>query len=250
VSLLHDSRSWERAAALACGIALVAVPGFTVAYKLEAPRSLARFTSGQIAVLAKLNRADVAHLAHIPRIVVPDRWEGDELAYSPMPRVIPQFAQEPKAILVDLSAQVFGAYESGMLVRWGPVSSGDRRHRTPAGTYHLNWHARVRISSENPTWIMPWYFNFASDRGLGLHQYSLPGRPASHGCVRLLAVDARWIYQWGEGWGVDSDTHVTRSGTLVVLMGRYDFTSPPPWLRPEWWKHGVLPRVEEGPPSE
>jgi hypothetical protein len=163
-----------------------------------------------------------------------------------MPQAVPQLSQEKKAIVVDLAAQVFGAYESGRLVRWGPVSSGDRRHRTPPGTYHLNWHARVHVSTENPTWVMPWYFNFANGRGLALHQYALPGKPASHGCVRMLTVDAKWLYQWGDGWTLAAGTNeVNRPGTLVLLVGSYDFASPQPWLQPEWWARSVSLPVQQ-----
>jgi hypothetical protein len=225
-------------------LCLLAVAGFcewSVVYRLEATRSLSRFSAAQLAVLAKLNRADLAHLGRLSRIIVPDRWDGAELDYSPMPRRLDSLSDERKAVIVDLAAQVFGAYESGELVRWGPVSSGDRHHTTPSGIYHLNWHQRVRISSENPTWIMPWYFNFSSERGFGLHEYALPGRPASHGCVRLLAADAQWMFRWGEGWGgYDPDTgEAARDGTLVLLVGTYDFAAAPPWLRPGWWAHGV-----------
>jgi hypothetical protein len=80
---------------------------------------------------------------------------------------------------------------------------------------------------------MPWYFNFSSGLGLALHQYTLPGRPASHGCVRLLAVDAKWLYGWGDGWTLDEDRQVIRDGTLVVLVGKYNFTSSRPWLHPQ-----------------
>src|SRR5260370_16428061 len=92
------------------------------------------------------------------------------------------------ANVVALAAQVFGAYESGRLVRWGPVSSGARRRQTPPGTYHLNWHARLHVSTEDPTWIMPWYFNFSSSQGLGLHHPSLPAPPSSHGSSPLLTT--------------------------------------------------------------
>jgi len=229
-----------RAVALACGMAFAWASAQTIAYRLSPSKPLSRFTADQITLLAKLNRADSAHLAHLPLIIVPDRWEADQLRYSPMPQAVPHFSQKKKAILVDLSGQVFGAYEAGRLVRWGPVSSGDHRHRTPPGTYHLNWHARVHVSTENPTWIMPWYFNFASGLGLGLHQYTLPGKPASHGCVRMLAVDAKWLYQWGEGWTLAAGTNeVIRRGTLVLLVGRYDFGSPQPWLQPAWWARGI-----------
>lgn len=210
-----------------------------VACHLE-PNRLSRFTPAQRAILAKINHVDAAHLPRLRRLLVPNRWEPGELAYSPMPHSVAELAQERKALIVDIPSQVFGAYEHGELVRWGPVSTGARYRETPAGTYHLNWQSRRRISSVDPTWIMPWYFNFSATIGLGLHQYSLPGRPASHGCTRLLETDARWLFAWGEGWTIDPDTRaVIREGTLVIMLGEYDFTRPQPWLRPDWWTRGV-----------
>ena len=230
-----------------CGwLAAMALCGFgfaqserPITWHVASPRPLSRFSRSQLTLLEKLNHADAAHLAGLPRIVVPDRFDPDELLYSPLPREVPELSEERKALVVDLATQVFGAYENGRLVRWGPVSTGDRRHQTPSGTYHLNWHQRVRVSSENPTWIMPWYFNFASGQGLGLHQYTLPGRPASHGCARMLGVDAQWLFQWGDGWTLDDDRELVRPGTLVLIVGKYNFGAPQPWLRPEWWSQGV-----------
>jgi len=92
---------------------------------------------------------------------------------------------------------------------------------------------------------MPWYFNFCSKRGLGLHQYALPGRPASHGCVRLLLADAKWLFHWGEGWMLTSDRQVLQHGTPILIVGSYNFGRTRPWLQPEWWSRGVtLPTSE------
>ena len=209
VTRIHRYCGWLPAALLCCGFAS-ARTGDTITYHLSAAKPLSRFSSDQLALLMKLNHADSGHLAGLSRIVVPDRWDPDELVYSPMPQFAPQLADEKKAIMVDLTAQVFGAYESGRLVRWGPVCTGARSRQTPSGTYHLNWHARVHVSTEDPTWIMKWYFNFAAVRGLALHQYSMPGRPASHGCARMLAVDAKWLFEWGDGWTLDPDTRELR----------------------------------------
>jgi len=224
--------------ALLCGLTGLGTAQ-SIRYHLEPPSPMSRYSAGQLALLSKLNHADLKRLGGLPRIVVPNRWDLDELLYSPMPTVIEAFGREKKALLVDLAGQTFGAYEFGTLVRWGPVSSGDRRHQTPAGLYHLNWHAPLRVSSENSRWIMPWYFNFASGRGLALHQYTLPGRPASHGCVRLLSVDAKWLYHWGEGWLTNEETGEIRPGTLVVLLGKYNFACSQPWLKPQWWSGGI-----------
>ncbi len=197
-------------------------------YRLERRPDLAHFDARQIALLEKLNRADRNHLARLPVLVVPDEWGLDELAYSPMPAFSPWAAQHAgKALIVDIPGQVFGAYEDGMLVRWGPVSSGRRGHDTPPGLDHLSWRARVRRSSINRNWVMEWYFNFDPQRGMALHKYTLPGRPASHACVRLLERDARWLFGWGEPSGAG------RRGTPVLIVGSYDFDSPPPWREPE-----------------
>jgi lipoprotein-anchoring transpeptidase ErfK/SrfK len=44
---------------------------------------------------------------------------------------------------------------------------------------------------------MPYAVCF-NNAGYFLHQQSLPGRPASHGCVRLLISDAKMIFNWLE----------------------------------------------------
>ena len=202
-------------------------PSDEVTYHLAPAQPLSRFTPKQRSLLQKLNRADAGHLGGLRRLIVPSRWDLEELAYSPMPASVEQFSDRPEALLVDLPAQVFGAYEFGKLVRWGPVSSGSAGRATPPGRYRLNWNSRLRISSVNDSWIMPWYFNFDTISGYGFHQYSLPGRPASHGCVRLLESDAKWLFHWG---------HL---GTPVILRGHYDFSNPRPWMQPTWWSRGV-----------
>jgi hypothetical protein len=59
------------------------------------------FTAAQLAVLEKLNQADIAHLRRLPQLVVPEFWV-DELQYSPFPPLYPGAACLPKLLLVDL----------------------------------------------------------------------------------------------------------------------------------------------------
>jgi hypothetical protein len=248
VPLAHAYGRRRLAAALLCSC--LAARAETIACHLESAKALSRFSSRQLVLLSKLNHADSAHLGRLSRILVPNRWDEDELLYSPMPADVPQLSDENKAVVVDLAGQVFGAYEYGKLIRWGPVSSGDLYHQTPEGVYHLNFHARVKVSTKNPTWIMPWYFNFSTTQGLAMHEYTLPGRPASHGCVRMLSVDAQWLFHWGDGWryAADSD-ELIQPGTLVLLLGQYDFAAPPPWLRPAWWSRGIILDIETATPN-
>lgn len=190
-----------------------------------------RFTPEQLALLEKLNRRDLEHLVRAERIVVPEDFSLDELQYSPLPQTYPLAEPHPKFLVVDQPSQVFGVYENGRLVRWGPVSSGRKDKPTPSGLFHLNWRSPGRHSTDDEDWYMRWYYNFHNGRGLAFHQLELPGRPASHACVRLLERDARWIYDWGEGWVLDERRwNVVTPGTPVLILGEYDFASPPPWL--------------------
>jgi hypothetical protein len=205
------------------------------------------FTRAQLAVLEKLNRADVERLRRLPQLVIPDVW-CDELQYSPFPAVYPGAAPVPKLLLVDVPAQAFAAYEQGRLVRWGPVSSGRAAYPTPSGVFLLNWRTLGRHSSENPEWYMDWYFNFESTRGLALHHYALPGYPASHACIRLLDRDAIWIYGWGNGWTLDVRGRVVQQGTPLIVSGQYAFGTPPPWRSLERLAQGIaLPKPPMGP---
>ena len=111
----------------------------------------------------------------------------------------------------------------------------------PAGLFHLNWRSRGRHTTVDPDWYMPWYFNFENDRGLSFHQYTLPGRPASHACVRLLERDAKWLFDWGETWTLDDrGWNVLEPGTPVLIVGCYDFSSPPPWRSTGWLSSGIV----------
>jgi hypothetical protein len=223
-------------------------------YRLEAPAKdlpelRQRFAPDLLAVLEKLNRADLAHLWRQKTLVVPAEPLVDEWQYSPLPLTYAWAAPYTTALVVDQPSQAFGAYESGALVRWGPVSSGRKRAPTPAGLFHLNWRSPGRTSTEDPRWYMRWYFNFSSARGLALHQLELPGYPASHACVRLLERDARWIYAWGEEWQLDDDRRtVLQPGTPVLILGQYDFGAPRPWQQPGWLAKGV--ELPEGPQEE
>ncbi len=201
---------------------------------------LARLSSEQLGILEKLNRADRTRLARLARLVVPNRWDLDELDYSPLPRHHRPLESQDKVIVVDLPSQVFGTYQHGDLLRWGPISSGSKADPTPPGLFHLNWRSPGRASTLNPDWFMRWYFNFDSRAGRAFHAYELPGLPASHACLRMLERDARWLYVWGDEWTLGERAWIVETqGTPVVLLGSYDFEAAPPWRSPAWLEHGV-----------
>jgi hypothetical protein len=227
--------------ALAQTVAAEARPGYELlAGPSRADELRRRFTADQLALLEKLNRATFTHLDRLDVLVLPQSWDLDELAYSPLPMRSEWAAAFPKALIVHQAGQAFGAYEGGRLARWGPVSSGRRKAPTPAGIFHLNWRSPGRHSTVDPDWYMPWYFNFENDHGLALHQFTLPGRPASHACIRLLERDAKWLYEWGEGWVLDErGWEVVSRGTPLWVVGTYDYEAPPPWRSLEWLARGI-----------
>jgi hypothetical protein len=203
------------------------------------------FNESQLALLEKLNRADLGHLEQLREIVVPVSWGEDELSYSMLPTRYTSSDGWSTFLVVYLPGQLFGAYEFGSLVRWGPVSSGSRDNPTSPGRFALNWRSTGRASTVDPDWFMRWYVNFGNREGLAFHAYALPGYPASHGCIRLLERDARWLFDWGQTWMLDpSNTRVLTPGTPVFIVGRYDFDAPPSWRSLTWLSIAVeLPSV-------
>ena len=219
-------------------------PGALIDYRIERlaedGRELdTRFTRSQLAILEKLNRANLARLRRLDQLVVPLVWHDDDLRYSPFPSRYPAAAGIPKLLVIDQPAQAFAAYEAGRLARWGPVSSGRRAHPTPSGLFRVNWRSPGRRSTINPAWYMKWYVNFDSARGLALHLYTLPGYPASRACIRLLEHDAIWIYEWGDVWTLDARGQIVEHGTPLLIVGQYAFDAPPLWRSLEQLTRGI-----------
>ena len=193
-----------------------------------------RFTAAQIDVLEKLNRRDREHLIRtdppVAGLIVPSAWQDDELGYSPLPKEWSAVAAHPKYLVVHQPFQVFAAYESGRLVRWGPVSTGRKETPIPPGSFNLTWRSRKRTSTDNDAWILEWYFNFINSRGVSFHQFDLPGYAASHACVRMLQRDAQWLYEWGDQWKLSEDRRsVVVPGTPVLVIGEFGHGQPGPW---------------------
>jgi hypothetical protein len=188
-----------------------------------------RLGPDSLAVVLKLNRVDLAHARQGDTLVVPSDFHFERL--SPFPDTLPLASALPRLLLVSARVQAFGAYDAGHLTRWGPTSTGRRTKPTLPGLYHANWRQRRRASTFNDEWILEWYVNLGNFDGISLHQYDLPGRPASHACVRLLADDAEWLYHWVDTWRlVPGDRRrIAAQGTPVLVMDEYAFGQRRPW---------------------
>lgn len=191
-------------------------------------------------VVELLNRK-IVHFAEVgDTLVVPTDFELDFRAYSPFPHYYVGGKDFDKLFIIDKSVQAFAAYEYGKLIRWGIVNTGGEGSRTPNGRFNFNWKAEYKVSSLSPPdepWEMYWVFNFHHARGIHIHQYAMPtGGPMSHGCVRLIDDDAKFIYDWADSWkttrgnGIGSDQgKILSQGSTVLVIGEDPLDEPQPF---------------------
>ena len=204
---------------------------FRIAGKQSIAELKSRFGDEGFLTVLKINRIDPANLRKGTDLAVPAEAR-DLLEFSPFPRHIEAVKEIPKLILVSRRVQAFGAYEEGELVWWGPTSTGKKSTQTPAGLFHTNWKAKSTRSTVNNNWVLPWVFNLDNFDGIAFHQYELPGHPASHGCVRLLERDAKWVYGWSEQWILSTpEKTLLANGTPVIIFDNYAYGQQPPWKR-------------------
>lgn len=158
-------------------------------------------------------------------IVVPSLLNLDLRAYSPYPRFYPGAQWYAKLFAIHLNTQTYAAYEYGRLIRWGIMTSGSGRTPTPPGRYNFNWREESRISADSPPgqeWKLNWVTNFNLERGIHTHESPgvILGGTASHGCVRMIQSDAKWVYEWADLWDYDSPKRlVKKQGNLVLVVG-------------------------------
>ena len=191
-----------------------------------------RYKPEDLASILDFNRMDRKFLKPGKKLVVPSILFPSFADYSTYPLELSFADTVQKLAIVSLRNQSFAIYEYGKLVRTGPCSSGKKAAPTPAGLYHTNWRKRVKKSTIDREWIMPWYFNIQNKAGIAFHEYEMPGFAASHACIRLHSKDAIWIYNWGTPWQLADQGHtIVRNGTPVVLFGEYDHEHDPVWFQ-------------------
>lgn len=185
----------------------------------------------QLRIAYAVNRTDKANFKLMDSVVIPSDNSGDIEFYLPFPLEVSYLKNINKIIFFSYPTQTFAAYEKGQLVYTGPTSMGRKKNQTPTGLFFTNWKAEQTTSTFDDEWDLRWNFNIANKLGVGWHQYSLPGYPASHSCLRLQEKDARYLYDWADQWELADEETVKVKGTPVIIFGTYDFSSPKPWLQ-------------------
>lgn len=124
---------------------------------------------------------------------------------------VPAFEWQPQAaprgpmvIVVSLAEQSVHAYRNGIAIGSSPISSGRRGHATPTGVFTILQKEREHRSNLYDDAPMPYMERLTWD-GVALHAGTLPGYPASHGCVRLPHGFAQRLFE------------VTARGDTVVV---------------------------------
>lgn len=187
--------------------------------------------SSKLQVVLAINRTDKATFAKMDTVVIPTDMSGDIAYYLPFPLSVPYLADINKIIFFSYPTQTFATYENGVLIYTGPTNMGRKKDPTPTGLFFANWKAEKTTSTVNDEWELLWNFNIANKDGVGWHQYSMPGYPASHSCLRLQEKDARYLYNWADQWILDGKETVLANGTPVIVFGSYNFDAPKPWLQ-------------------
>jgi lipoprotein-anchoring transpeptidase ErfK/SrfK len=149
---------------------------------------------------AKAAAADAAADAHADMVATfgvdtlkPGQYLWDDEAGNGDPRVV-----------VSLSNQLAYLYRGDRLAAVTTISSGKPGNDTPTGFFPILEKKPMHHSRKYDNAPMP-HMQRLDKFGIALHAGMLPGRPASHGCIRLPAKFAAKLFT------------VTKVGTPVMI---------------------------------
>lgn len=122
------------------------------------------------------------------------------LDYTSEPKILPAFlpdaAKHEKFILIKHRQQYLGLYEWGVLKHTFPISTGISRPRLPNNfvIYYMNEYHNSTLFDGAP---MDLALNIGGN--YFIHEGIVPGYPASHGCIRIFPLHARFLfYKWAK----------------------------------------------------
>lgn len=150
-------------------------------------------------------------------------------------------------IKVNLGTNCTTIYKNGKAVKAMICSPSSE---TPTGTFYIpvkyRWHEMIgncyaQYCSRITTGILfhsVWYYKNGDKSTMSVSAYNVMGQKASHGCVRLLCKDAKWIYdKCPVGtkitifWGNKKDDPLPRPSFTPIRNGKFtdwDPTDPDP----------------------
>src|SRR4051812_18627239 len=102
----------------------------------------------------------------------------------PIESIQSRSAGDPPMAIVSLRSQRITVYDAQGWILRAPVSSGTKGRETPAGIFSVIQKVEEHYSNLYDDAFMP-HMQRITWSGIALHGGVLPGRPASHGCIRL-----------------------------------------------------------------
>jgi hypothetical protein len=163
-------------------------PGYTA---LMFAAALGNHTAARYLLLAGADRQRLSR--HSKTFAL---WQAARNAHLPVMMllmdIVPGSEPTRYRVLVDLATQKATVWKDRMIVFTTPISSGKPSTPTPPGRYLVTNKYRDWKSTLFPA-RMP-HFLRLSCGDFGLHAGELPGYPASHGCVRVPADNARQLF--------------------------------------------------------
>lgn len=96
-------------------------------------------------------------------------------------------------VVISLTDQLAFVYRGDDLVAVSTISSGKPGKDTPTGIFPILAKKELHHSKKYDDAPMP-FMQRLDDYGIALHAGTLPGRPASHGCIRLPAKFAARLF--------------------------------------------------------
>ena len=101
-------------------------------------------------------------------------------------------AGEPR-VVISIGDQMAYLYRGDSLIAAATISTGAEGRATPTGIFPILEKKRIHYSRKYDNAPMP-FMQRIDQYGIALHAGFNPGRPASHGCIRLPAKFAARLY--------------------------------------------------------
>ncbi len=120
---------------------------------------------------------------------------------------------KPMLAVVALAEQRVTVYDAQGQISQAPISSGANDYETPAGIFSIVQKKDFHQSNLYEDGDMP-FMQRITWTGIALHAGTLPGHPASHGCIRLPSGYAERLFE------------LTEMGMRVIIV-REDMTPAP-----------------------
>lgn len=200
-------------------------------------RAYARSNKTAYRAFTTVNRKDLQFFRIGDTVIIPSGIHEDLRVYSVFPHYYGGADSLPKLVVVSNKFQSYACYEKGKLVRFAACNTGEERKPTFPGRYAMNWRDKLRHSSIDSTWELPWTWNIHLYAGSAFHQFEMPGRPVSHSCIRQFMDDAEWLFKWGQQGQIDTAKrkYIPMTGTPVIIVDVFDFSRKKGGA---WWDVG------------